>query len=290
MNIANNLIDLNDRRSSPDIAIYQVVGGRQEQEDRYAVARVTGGVLLMIADGHGNEKTANLIANNVTQLFTREREQLLRSRPNGVYGGLSPANERLAIRRTIYALITLTQDQNSGSTLTLVFLQVGTQRINDKYILKLRAHVGQMGDSVFALSAKPGSVSIAPMHSVVDASNDVAIIQKQYEEKYGQPCQVNGNYIHSSIGGAISLTRALGDENFILIRKPVVKTYEADPKTAKILLASDGLYDSPKQAKKTIRGAMAALRAGSTVQELGERIVRKHDNLTLISVCYPADA
>jgi len=273
-------------RESPDISIYQALGRRPEQQDRYLASRLQDGYLLMVADGHSGTKTVSLIASRVTEIFSKERDALLRKQPESDSWGLPAAKERIAIRRTIHKLIRLTQREPSGSTITLAFLQFGT-RPSDHQLL-LRTHVGQMGDSVFAISSRPGTLAMSPLHSVAYNNKDVESIMRQYKEETGTGCRIGGNYIYSGLPGqGLALTRALGDHPFTLIRRPEVKTYEANPKDALILLASDGLFTPGVPFRPQLTGLFRQLREGVRLRELGNAIAHKHDNITMILVTFP---
>jgi serine/threonine protein phosphatase PrpC len=277
-----------NQRDAPDIAIYQAIGRRSEQQDRYLVSRVEDGYLLMVADGHGGSSTASFLADNVARLYAQERRRLKKKQPFSSDWGLTAANERGAIRRTISRLNRLTEKNPSGSTLTLAFLQLGTRRSDFK--LQLRVHVGQMGDSVFALSTRPGLVAMPPLHSVQFNPRDVEVVKELYHQETGEECRVSGGYLYSGIQGhGLALTRSLGDYPFTLNRRPEVKTYEADPKTALILLASDGLFVPESPVRPQLKEIFSLLRSGMTIRELGDSMKHKHDNVTLLSVSFPAD-
>ncbi len=277
-------ISTNNLKDTPDIQVYQAVGKRDTQQDCYVVARLDTGILLAVADGHGGGKASSIIAALLPALFHGELERAFKDNSNSRYSGLSDTKIRGVVRRTIQSLTNKTQDMGSGSTLTMVFLEQGTRRIDNDYSLQIRATVGQMGDSVFALSAKPGHLCVAPMHSVFDAKKDVEEIKASYLNNHGKECKCGSGYIYSSGNGvdALALTRSLGDKNFTLIRKPEVKTYTAAPDQAVLLLASDGIFSDPSNPRRCIRGYVDQLQQGKSVAEIGEGIQYMHDNTTII--------
>lgn len=252
------------------------------------VNRLEDGYLLMVADGHGGTTTASFLADNVARLYAQERGKLKKRQPFSATRGLTAANERMAIRRTISKLRTLTERNPSGSTITLAFLQFGSR--GSDLQLRLRVHVGQMGDSVFAMSSGPGRVAMSPLHSVQFNPADVAVVKELYRRETGEECRVGREYLYTGIQGrGLALTRSLGDYPFTLIRRPEAKTYEADPKTALILLASDGLFVPAAPVKPQLKEIFGLLRGGMSLRELGDSMKRKHDNVTMLSVSFSTD-
>ena len=139
--------NLNSERSdSPDIQIYQAVGQREEQQDRYQVSQINDGVLVMVADGHGGSSTVDLIAQQTVAIYFQERA-IEKKRIKGMeFYGLAPKNERAIIRRTIQQLDKMARHMFDGATLTLGFIQCGVRHQRRKVVV--RAHIGHVGDSL----------------------------------------------------------------------------------------------------------------------------------------------
>ncbi len=287
MSDRREFIPISDRHISPAVDTYQAIGERQEQQDRYLVSNLRDGLLLMVADGHNGADASSLLAENATQIYSGERAAVMDEDPDCVRWGLPATKERQVIRRTIKKLIEMTNEEESGSTLTLAFLQLGF-RIRDRS-LRLRAHVGQMGDSVFAFSSRPGALAMTPIHSVKHNPKDAAAIRQRYKDESGAPCQQSNLYLYTGQSGVgLAVTRALGDQAYTLIRAPEIKTFEADPDHALVLLASDGMLNAEEEMRDQLRSAMTQLREGMPLQELGENC-RIQDNITMLVVRFPAE-
>jgi serine/threonine protein phosphatase PrpC len=287
MSERREFIPISDRHISPAVDTYQAIGERQEQQDRYLVANLRDGLLLMVADGHNGTQASSLLAENTTQIYSEERAAEIEQNPDWTRWGLPATKERLVIRRTIKRLIELTGDEDSGSTLTLAFLQLGF-RIRDRS-LRLRAHVGQMGDSFFAFSSRPGALAMTPIHSVKHNEKDAEAIRQRYKDESGEPCQKSSLYLYTGESGiGLAVTRALGDKAYTLIRAPEIKTFEADPDHALVMLASDGMLNSEEDMRDQVRSTVSLLREGMPLQELGENY-RMQDNITMLAVRFPSE-
>jgi serine/threonine protein phosphatase PrpC len=275
-----------ERSDGPDIQIYQAVGRREEQQDRYLVTQLNDGVLVMVADGHSGSNTVELIVQQTVAIYSQERA-VEKKRIKGMeFYGLAPKNERAIIRRTMQQLEKMTRHMLDGSTLTLGFIQCGVRHQRRKVVV--RAHVGQIGDSLFALSSMPGRVAMTSSHSVTHHQKDVERIMVEYQRLNSEPCKRDRHYLYTrSPNYGLSLTRALGDRNDLLIRKSEVRSYEAELNHAVVLFATDGLLQVDQPVKPQINRVLQQIRTGKTVKMLGEEMEQKMDNVTLISVRYP---
>jgi serine/threonine protein phosphatase PrpC len=281
-----SFISANRFKDTPEIQLYQSVGKRDEQQDSYLVCRMDSGVLIAVADGHGGFKTSEKAVTHLPGLLHEQLEVAWKGTPNARYFGVSDQKMRQAVRLTLNRLIDLCRDDVSGSTLTLAYLEQGTRRTDQGYLPQVRATVAQLGDSVFALSVKPGHLCVMPMHSAKDAKKDVAAIKARYRERYGRECKWSAGYIYSHCNGvdALALTRALGDMAYTLVRKPEVKTYTIAPDQAVLLLASDGILTDCSRPRNLIRGYIDQLHQGRSAKALGESISYQHDNTTIMAV------
>lgn len=279
-------INTNNLKDTPDIQVYQAVGKRDEQQDSYIVCRMDSGVLLAVADGHGGPKTSSKVSAILPGLFHQELESAYKTDSNLRYSGITDPSMRKVVKQTIQSLIECTQEDISGSTLTVAYLEQGSCRNDQDFYPKVRVTVGQMGDSIFALSTKPGHLCGAPMHSARNNKDDVHAIKRAYLAKYDKECLCSCGYIYSHDNGvdALAVTRALGDVAYALIRKPEVKTYSFAPDQAVLLLASDGILTDLRNPRKLIEGYMDQLHQGKIATDIGKEIQIKDDNTTIIGV------
>ena len=275
-----DFIPANNYKDTPEVNVFQDVGRRDEQQDRYAVSRLDAGLLLAVADGHGGYMASSIVAQYVSCIFSEEIQNV----SGGKSAGLSSSKVRSVMRKTFQRLIDLTKNLSSGSTLTLAFVETGSARPG--FTPATRITVGQLGDSIFAISSKPGSLSLAPMHSVRYKTKDVELIKKAFEKKYGEPCRSSCGYIYSSPMKyqALALTRALGDSIFTLIRKPEIKTYVVDPAQAILLLATDGILKEELSPRIAIKYIMDMIRQGMTVSEINKSLRPLEDNTTILAI------
>ncbi len=277
-----NINNLND---TPDVQIYQSLGHRDEQQDCYVVSRLDSGLLVAVADGHGGVKTASLIATQLPGLFHEALEAFFKENANARYTGLSDAKMRRVFRQVFQWLNKRTENEASGATLTMAFIERGSCRVDNRFTPQVRVTVGQMGDSVCALSTRPGHLRLAPLHRVFEAESDVRAIKQAFTEQFGKECKVGSGYIYSgSPGQALAVTRALGDCEYILVRQSRVKTWFAPAAGTRLLLASDGILTDLENPRKCVRGYVNALHRGETVEEIGRAMPYQHDNTTLIGV------
>ena len=256
------------------------------KSDRLLVLHLNDGILVMVADGHGGSDTVDLLAQYVAPIYLEERAVEMRRIKGMEFYGLAPKNERSIIRRTIQRLIDKTASQLDGSTLTLGFIQRGVRNQRRKAVV--RVHVGQIGDSLLALSSSPGRVSLTPNHSVSHHEKDVQWIVEEYQRLHGEACKQSQHYLYTrSAAYGLSLTRALGDRGDLLVRKPEVKTFEASINDAILLFATDGLLIAGDPVRPQVNEIFGWLRQGKSVKDLGSMMERKNDNVTMISLRYP---
>lgn len=268
------------------LQVYQDLGEREEQQDAFCISRSLSGTLVAIADGHGGAKTASLACARLPALFNEQLDIAVGRDWYRRYNGLDDNKMRMVLRRSVHQLIKQLEKEPSGATLTASFIEQGTTLGPKGYTPILRITTAQLGDSIFALSHSAKSLQVAPLHSVAEAPKDVEAIKALYVKQYGTPCSSSHYYIRSSQNGydGLAITRGLGDLAFTLIRKPEIKTYFADPAQAIVLVASDGVLTSPINPRAQIRHVFKQLRHGMTIQEIGEQMPRKPDNVTLIAL------
>lgn len=268
----------------PEVSVFQDLGRRDDQQDRYVVLRLNTGLLLAVADGHGGHEASSMIAKYLSLIFSEEIEGAIQTDKGANLVGLPSSTLKRVIRKTIQRLVDLTQDMISGSTLTLAFVETGSIRPGSDPAT--RVTIGQLGDSIFAISSKPGRLSIAPIHSVRTQKKDIEEIKKRYQEKYGEDCKTSYAYIYSSPDkyDALALTRALGDSVFTLIRKPDVKTYVVDASQTVLLLTTDGAIKEGTSPRKAITEIINQIREGTHVSEISRKLQPLEDNTTIISV------
>lgn len=279
---AKNCIDM------PEVNIYQALGTRNIQEDHYVVACLKHGVLLAIADGHGGAKTSSLVSSHLVSIFSEESEMAIKSKKQAAVMTLSSYQARRLLENTINRLISLTKDLTSGSTLTVAFIETGFW--GESSTSCIRVTVGQLGDSIFALSSKPGNLTVGPIHSVETSPRDVREIQEDYQTQYNDECGVFGGYIFSSSieGQGSSLTRSLGDSAFTLLHKPELNTYMTNPSQSILMLASDGILTGQRNVRPTIKTMVEKIRSGESIRAIGDGIHPQEDNITILCIRFPS--
>lgn len=279
-----NFTNINNLNDTPDVQIYQALGDRDEQQDCYVVSRLDSGLLVAVADGHGGFRTGSIISTQLPGIFYDALEACFRMDANARYAGLKDMGMRGVFRQVFSTLIKRTETELSGATLTMAFVERGSVRINQRFTPQIRITVGQMGDSICALSTKPGHLRMAPLHSVFEAPKDVSAIQQAYSTQYGKACRAGSGYLYCGASGqALAVTRALGDCEYTLVRKPAVQTWFAPVDGSKLLLASDGILTDLENPRQCVRQYLNALHKDKTVSEMG-RAIHKHDNTTLVGV------
>src|ERR1700730_9120784 len=100
----------------PGLSYASAQGTRSEQQDRYLCSYIQkdkqqgiGGQVLAVMDGHAARETAEILARDLQLLFEKSLEE-------------SRGHIEAAIRKTFENLVERTQNQPSGSTLSMVYI------------------------------------------------------------------------------------------------------------------------------------------------------------------------
>lgn len=268
----------------PLVEAYQSLGNRDTQQDRFVIAHTNNGILVAVADGHNGSRTASIIEECLLYTFQIEIGFLEKKHSN-TSSFLPEEKIGLALQNTIDSILDQTKNESSGSTLTMAFIEVIEQSLEARYDEKLRITVGQLGDSFFAL-LDDEEVKIAPIHSVELATLDVEEIEKEYCGLYGRDCRKTSSHIYSHKTGlnALAVTRAAGDRDFVLVRRPIIKSYEIRLNDAVAIIATDGLVDLKLEHESVLKKYLFQIKKGISAANLGVSIVQKNDNTTLLVV------
>lgn len=280
---ATRFIPSTNRKDTPNVSIFQDIGYRDDQQDRYVVARVHAGLLLAVMDGHCGHKTCSLIANYLVLFFSEELEKAIQSSTEKDFDALSECEIKQVLQNTVSCLIALTASEQSGSTLTIVFAEQGYSRPD--YVPSMRITTAQMGDSLCAIQSPQNDLLIAlPRHSVSEKTEDVDNIQQSFKAKFAKECKASGGYIHSAQNpnSGIAVTRSLGDCSFVLIREPEINCFVLPSKDLLLFLASDGVLMPDKTPDETTQEIIQKMRKGQSADEIGGAFKKLDDNTTLL--------
>lgn len=245
-------------------------GPRPYQEDRIAIKRVdttlVRGILLAVADGHGGDKTASYVSQQLSDgLFERI---------------LAAGNKNLneALRLTFQHLNDSTLElskktfdhYNSGTTLSLAYVR------DDQDSL----HIGVIGDSPVILARKDGTFHISPEHNA--RSNEE---ERKAAEKRGGLFE-NGYLYDRSKGMGLQMTRDIGCHAMgeILLRHPDI--YELAIHDGDVLiLGSDGVLDPGHESTdEEVRRITKLVLEGAEAQDLVSDALDREtgDNVSVI--------
>ena len=242
------------------------------------------GHLIAVADGHGGAQCADKIISTLPQLLCDPLQEIYVD-SRGAFDTPKAFQVRKVIRNALNNLLTITQNETSGSTLTVAYLENGLVRRNNNRQPNLRVTVGQIGDSVFALSTTDGHYFVVPRHSVSDCKKDINLIHQLFRKKHGRDCRSNDwlLYTGTNPSSGLAVTRSLGDRDHLLIRTPSMWSCVAPLEGTALILASDGILTDLKNPSKSIQSVINQLRNGGRLCDIGPSI-SKYDNTTMISV------
>ncbi len=146
----NNTFDL------PVVNVCQELGDRREQQDRFVVNQHELGLLVAIADGHGGDKVANIVASQLTFIFNTQLDAALKKSKKITQSLLTGRFLRAVLKKTVQQLVNVCQHQQSGSTLSIALIEQGYQHC-EHYQRGRRVTTAQLGDSIIAMSRKKGT-------------------------------------------------------------------------------------------------------------------------------------
>jgi len=148
-----------DQNVEPRISIFQSLGNRYVQEDRYVVAQIYNGHLLAIMDGYGGARAANYVASNLPAYFRCEYQGIW----NKVQARISKDQRVMSkvVGRTIKSLYTELMKEESGTTLSLIYVRPIGRNGQGKRRLWLTA--ATLGDSPLIIWTGKENI-IMPIH------------------------------------------------------------------------------------------------------------------------------
>ncbi|MHB8764619.1 MAG: PP2C family serine/threonine-protein phosphatase [Deferrisomatales bacterium] len=200
------------------VTAHTAPGPRPHQEDRYAVARVSGpggaeGWLLAVFDGHGGSTAADLCAGVTPRVFELR----------------GPEDAEAALRRLVAGLDSLTRGMRSGTTVSAACVLESHGR----------AAVAVVGDSPVLAVARGGRTVVGPDHNA--RSNPA---ERAAAEARGGVYDPSGYLLNPATGRGLQMARALGDAALgpVLSREPEVFSLDLGPGNV-LVLATDGLLD-----------------------------------------------
>lgn len=230
-------------RNNPTVATAK--GYRESQEDRYVIAYIEAehgkGQLMALMDGHGGSSAADKVAQSVEKSFIQALAE-------------SKGDIKQALYKAVEVLAYMTQNEKSGTTLSLVYVPDDESR----------AYVAVIGDSPVIITDKSGKIRVSPEHNVrsnpgeLDAARERGAIY-------------SGGYIFDPASqSGLQLSRALGDRELarVLSREPDIYSVELG-KESVIIVASDGVFDpSHGDVSTEITQVVDLVRGGGDAQAL----------------------
>jgi serine/threonine protein phosphatase PrpC len=196
------------------VSSHTAQGSRDAQQDRLVVQPLPEGYLFAIFDGHGGDETAALAVRELTPAFDVASRRY--SDPLDI------------LRETVAGLVGATHDHESGSTVSILWLQEETQ-----------AHGACLGDSPIVILDAQGKIQISPTHNVRDNL-------PEREAAIARGGQYGGGYLMDPRVGSLGLqmSRALGDRLLgrVLSREPELFSISVNAASC-VIVGSDGLLD-----------------------------------------------
>lgn len=219
---------------------------RPYQEDRFFTCGCPKGLLIGVFDGHGGEYVSHYASEKFPGIFADEITE-------------PKATPRIALKKAIKKLVTLTQPHAAGSTLSLVYIPYRGNTVT----------CAVMGDSPIIIKDAKGEINIGPEHNV--RTNEAE--RKAAEDRGGF---VSGGYLCASFsGGGLQMARALGNIhlNRVLSRTPDIYTVKIN-KDSFVIVATDGVFDPGHyEFDKAAEAVVKLVEDGADAQVLVDRAV-----------------
>jgi serine/threonine protein phosphatase PrpC len=244
----------------------QANGSRLYQEDYRFISTMNEGTLFGVFDGHGGNLAAATANDQFPVLFAD-------------VPGLSDIDVPTAIKNAFAKLVVLTENFESGSTASIVYLP--WNKSTTPWTVDT-AWVAVLGDSPVIIKGAEGKINISPEHNV-----RTNIAEKNAAEQRGG--YVRGGYLHDPRdrnGMGLQMARALGDRHLsrVLSREPDVYSVNVGPGSF-VLAATDGAFDpSHYKFDDAAKSVVSMLEYGLTAENVVNRAVnaRTGDNVTAI--------
>ncbi len=247
--------------STPRMTQATAQGMRAEQQDRYVVAKVSGppaGTLRAVMDGHGGPEAADVLAGQIVPLFERARLA-------------HPSEPLAALEDTFRELERQTQSEESGSTLSAVFIPE-----NPEF-----CYVAILGDSPVVVHAPGRPLWIGPLHNA--RSN-----LKERARALERGARYMGGYLEDprDPGAGLQMSRSFGDRTLsrILDRQPDLFKVPLG-RGSWVFLATDGVLDGDDlDFEGQLKHIAQAIQNGQDAQDLIQDAVRRitGDNVTVL--------
>jgi serine/threonine protein phosphatase PrpC len=221
-------------------------GLRPYQEDRFFTCSCPKGLLIGVFDGHGGELVSHLASEVFPGIFSDEITE-------------PKATPRTALKKAIKKLVSMTQANAAGSTLSLAYIPYRGNTVT----------CAVMGDSPIIIKDAEGKINIGPEHNV----RTNAAERKAAEERGGM---VMGGYLCASFsGGGLQMARALGNYHLgrVLSRVPDIYTVKIN-KDSFIIVATDGVFDPGHyEFDKAAESVVKLIEEGAEAQTIVDRAV-----------------
>lgn len=270
------------RKLDSAIDIFQSIGSRSSQQDRFVAQPLIKGFLLAVFDGHGTAWTSDQAAARVAHYLDQEFEQDL-TVPEALKGTVKQLQRDSMV------------DKQSGSTASIAYIQ-----IVEEWLIVTTA---QLGDSAIVIQT-PGTDPILtvehnPGTHGADRERIEKFIYKLHAE--GNPpdryrmADITDDYVWNlpSHGvdspAGISMTRALGDWDWgeLLIREPDIEIHRV-PLDSVIIAVTDGVHvaETPEARFANYREFGSRILHGESARSVGQSILENpqaQDNLTIVT-------
>lgn len=221
-------------------------GQRPYQEDRLFTCSCPKGLLIGVFDGHGGERVSHFASEEFPGIFADEITE-------------PKATPRTALKKAIKKLVSLTQSNAAGSTLSLAYIPYRGNTVT----------CAVMGDSPIIIKDAEGAINIGPDHNVRTNMDE----KRAAEERGG--VVINGYLYASYDGPGLQMARALGDSRLrkVLLRKPDIYSVRVN-KDSFVIVATDGAfdpghYDFAKEAEAVVK----LVEDGADAQAIVDRAV-----------------
>jgi serine/threonine protein phosphatase PrpC len=233
-------------------------GSRPYQEDRWISKWIEHGEqpgwLLAVLDGHSGDQAAIQAAAALPDLF---RDRLSADLPN-------------TLRQTVAACADLIKEEESGTTLSLVYIPRSLRT----------AYTAIIGDSPVLIVNPQGEVWIAPEHNA-----RTNLIERRAAQDRGAIYK-EGYLMDPATGRGLQMSRALGDRSlaWFLSYEPELFQIPLTPQSV-VLLATDGVFDPGHgDISHDIQDAVQTLLAGADAETLLEQRAQRtlDDNATAV--------
>jgi serine/threonine protein phosphatase PrpC len=238
-------------------------GERAAQEDRYVIHHTQHGTLLAVMDGHGGSVVAEVCKDYLAAFW--DVSVLTEN-----YDACRPFDKALTI--VAWQLDSVTNEYNSGSTISLVFIPKNGSQI----------HVATLGDSPVITREPSGVCHVSPSHNVrTNLAERAAAVQRGgvYRDGYIW----NG---YGDLAEGLQMARSLGDGGMgaVISKEPTVETV---PLGDFVLLGTDGLFDPGHENElQAIAHMVEIIDQGGEAQALVDRALQvpTGDNATALLV------